>query len=47
MCIKTLNKFADTLTDDVKKDPKKIENEFRQFCKTVKNKENRFVSEND
>lgn len=33
-----------TLSDDARKDPKRIENEFRKFCKGVRNKENRFVS---
>ncbi|XP_057660903.1 mesencephalic astrocyte-derived neurotrophic factor homolog [Diorhabda carinulata] len=42
VCIKTLTKFSDTLDDSTRKDPKKIENEFREFCKGLKNKENRF-----
>lgn len=42
MCIKTLEKFANTLTDAQKKDPKLIEAEFKTFCKVQKNKENRF-----
>lgn len=42
MCIKTLEKFAGTLTDAQKKDPKLIEAEFKTFCKVQKNKENRF-----
>lgn len=42
VCIKTLTKFSDTLDDSTRKDPKKIENEFRDFCKGLKNKENRF-----
>lgn len=41
VCIKTVEKFAATLSDDVKKDPKLIEDEFRKFCKGSKNKENR------
>ena len=44
VCVKTLEKFADTLDEAVKKDPKKIEDHFRKFCKTSKSKENRFVS---
>lgn len=44
VCIKVLDKFSATLSDDVKKDPKLIESEFKKFCKTTKNKENRFVS---
>lgn len=42
VCVKTVDKFAATLSDDVKKDPKKIELEFKKFCKGSKNKENRF-----
>lgn len=42
VCIKTLDKFAAKLSDDVKKDPKLIETEFKKFCKTSKTKENRF-----
>ncbi|KAJ0177018.1 hypothetical protein K1T71_007027 [Dendrolimus kikuchii] len=42
VCVKTVEKFATTLSDDVKKDPKKIEAEFKKFCKGTKNKENRF-----
>ncbi|KAF9421017.1 hypothetical protein HW555_003000, partial [Spodoptera exigua] len=42
VCIKTVDKFAATLTDDVKKNPKLIETEFKKFCKGSKNKENRF-----
>lgn len=44
VCIKTLNKFAATLTDEQKKKPAEIEKQFKIFCKTSKNKENRFVS---
>ncbi|XP_055701524.1 mesencephalic astrocyte-derived neurotrophic factor homolog [Phlebotomus papatasi] len=42
VCVKTVQRFADTLSDDVKKDPKKIEDEFKVFCKGQKNKEQRF-----
>ncbi|CAG9815020.1 unnamed protein product [Phaedon cochleariae] len=42
VCIKTLDKFAATLSDKDRKDPKKIEAEFKVFCKSTKNKENRF-----
>lgn len=47
VCVKTLEKFSSTLDEATKKDPKKIETEFRKFCKTTKNKENRFVSFRD
>ncbi|CAG5051835.1 unnamed protein product [Parnassius apollo] len=42
VCVKTVEKFAATLSDDVKKDPKLIEAKFKKFCKGTKNKENRF-----
>jgi ribosomal protein S19E (S16A) len=45
VCIKTIEKFVDTLSEEVKKQPKLIETEFRKFCKTSKGKENRFVSD--
>lgn len=44
VCISTVEKFVNTLTEDVKKDTKKIETAFREFCKSTKSKENRFVS---
>ncbi|XP_011298676.1 mesencephalic astrocyte-derived neurotrophic factor homolog [Fopius arisanus] len=42
VCVATVKKFAATLSEDVKKDTKKIENEFKKFCKGSKSKENRF-----
>ncbi|KAK2576678.1 hypothetical protein KPH14_005339 [Odynerus spinipes] len=42
VCVATVNKFANSLSDDVKSDPKKIEEEFKKFCKNTKSKENRF-----
>jgi hypothetical protein len=39
-----VEKFANTLSSDVRSNTKKIEDEFRKFCKTTKGKENRFVS---
>jgi mesencephalic astrocyte-derived neurotrophic factor len=47
VCINVINKFSENLSDDVKKDPKKIEIEFRKYCKASKGKENRFVSKNE
>jgi hypothetical protein len=44
VCVKTIARFASTLSEDIKKDPKKIEAEFKKFCKGSKNKENRLVS---
>ncbi|XP_055850810.1 mesencephalic astrocyte-derived neurotrophic factor homolog [Episyrphus balteatus] len=42
VCVKTVRRFAETLSDVTKKDHKKIEEEFKKFCKTQKNKEQRF-----
>ncbi|XP_053968052.1 mesencephalic astrocyte-derived neurotrophic factor homolog [Anastrepha obliqua] len=42
VCIKTVKRFADTLDDTTKKDHKKIEAKFKDFCKKQKNKEHRF-----
>ncbi|KAJ2939215.1 hypothetical protein O0L34_g8529 [Tuta absoluta] len=42
VCVATLDKFAATLSDSVKKDPKLIEADFKKFCKASKGKENRF-----
>ncbi|XP_018324792.1 mesencephalic astrocyte-derived neurotrophic factor homolog [Agrilus planipennis] len=42
VCIKVIEKFAATLPDDAKRNPARIEEEFKKFCKTSKNKENRF-----
>lgn len=42
VCIATITKFASNLTEDSRKNPKLIEDEFRKFCKTAKNKEERF-----
>jgi hypothetical protein len=44
VCMTVVEKFANTLTPDVKLDTKKIEAEFRKFCRTSQSKENRFVS---
>lgn len=42
VCIKTIDKFGATLEDSVKSHPKKIEQEFKNFCRNTKSKENRF-----
>ncbi|XP_011499903.1 PREDICTED: mesencephalic astrocyte-derived neurotrophic factor homolog [Ceratosolen solmsi marchali] len=42
VCVATVNNFAQTLSDEVKSDYKKIESMFKTFCKGTKNKENRF-----
>lgn len=38
-----MDRFANSLESDVKKDPKAIETEFRIFCKGTKGRENRLV----
>ncbi|XP_043584613.1 mesencephalic astrocyte-derived neurotrophic factor homolog [Bombus pyrosoma] len=42
VCINTVERFVNTLSEDVKKDTKKIEAAFKDFCKGTKSKENRF-----
>lgn len=42
VCVATVEKFVNTLSEDVKGDTKKIEAAFRKFCKGTKSKENRF-----
>ena len=44
VCITVVERFSQSLSDDVRKNPKLIEDEFRKFCKNTKTKENRFVS---
>lgn len=39
-----MERFVNTLSEDVKIDTKKIEAAFKEFCKGTKSKENRFVS---
>nr|CAD7265408.1 unnamed protein product [Timema shepardi] len=42
VCITVVERFSNSLSPEVKSDTKKIENAFRDFCKALKNKENRF-----
>ncbi|XP_058058599.1 mesencephalic astrocyte-derived neurotrophic factor homolog [Anopheles bellator] len=42
VCVKTVSRFVDSLSEDSKKDTKRIEDDFRTFCKKVKDKEQRF-----
>lgn len=42
VCITVVEKFIDSLSSEIKSNPKLIENEFRKFCETSKAKENRF-----
>ncbi|KAM0734377.1 Mesencephalic astrocyte-derived neurotrophic factor-like protein [Formica fusca] len=42
VCVAVVDKFSQTLTEDIKSDPKKIETKFREYCKGTKSKENRF-----
>jgi hypothetical protein len=48
VCIKTINTFADTLTDEEKTDVEKIEKTFKKYCSKVKvdSKEHRLVNKN-
>lgn len=43
VCVATIREFADTLTDDVKSDPKKIEEAFKEYCLSAKSKQQRLV----
>lgn len=43
VCVSTIREFSDTLTDDVKTDPKKIEDAFKDYCLTAKSKQQRLV----
>lgn len=47
VCFKVVDRLSKSLSDDIRKDPKKIEEEFKKFCKGSKSKENRFVSKLD
>nr|WPO04149.1 mesencephalic astrocyte-derived neurotrophic factor-like protein [Gryllus pennsylvanicus]WPO04150.1 mesencephalic astrocyte-derived neurotrophic factor-like protein [Gryllus pennsylvanicus]WPO04151.1 mesencephalic astrocyte-derived neurotrophic factor-like protein [Gryllus pennsylvanicus]WPO04152.1 mesencephalic astrocyte-derived neurotrophic factor-like protein [Gryllus pennsylvanicus]WPO04153.1 mesencephalic astrocyte-derived neurotrophic factor-like protein [Gryllus pennsylvanicus] len=42
VCVTVVEKFGNSLSADIKSNPKLIEDEFRKFCKTSKAKENRF-----
>lgn len=42
VCVKFLTKFSDSLSSDDKSAHLKIEKKFKEACKTVKGKENRF-----
>lgn len=46
VCIKTIGTFAETLTDDDKTSPEKIEKAFKKYCSKVKvdSKEHRLVN---
>ncbi|XP_059471093.1 mesencephalic astrocyte-derived neurotrophic factor homolog [Neocloeon triangulifer] len=42
VCIKVVQRFTDSLSEATKKNPKAIENKFRDYCKDLRGKENRF-----
>jgi hypothetical protein len=46
VCIKIISTFADTLTDEDKSSPEKIEKAFKKYCSKVKvdSKEHRLVN---
>lgn len=41
VCVATIDEFAQTLTDDIKADPKQIEEAFKKYCLTAKSKQQR------
>jgi len=41
VCVATIKEFFETLSDDIKSYPKKIEEAFREYCKTAKSKQQR------
>jgi len=41
VCVSVMNKFSETLSESARKDPKVIEEKFRDYCSDVKGKENR------
>lgn len=43
VCVITIEEFAAQLTDEIKSDPKKIEDEFKIYCETAKSKQQRLV----
>ncbi|KAL5014114.1 hypothetical protein ScPMuIL_008384 [Solemya velum] len=42
VCISVVQRFIDSLSEDVKASPSAIEEQFKEFCKTLKGKEERF-----
>jgi len=44
VCVKFLNNFIESLDENTKSTPAKIEDAFRKFCKATKGDNNRFVS---
>jgi len=41
VCVATIREFSETLADDVKSDPKKIEDAFKEYCTVAKSKQQR------
>jgi len=41
VCVATIEEFSETLTEDIKTDPKQIEEAFREYCLTAKQKQQR------
>ena len=44
VCASVLNKFAETVTDKDRGDKEVLESKLKKFCKTLKGKDERFVS---
>merc|ERR1712137_1015096 len=42
VCVKVIERFSNSLSAEEKSAPAKIEAKFREFCKDLKSKENRF-----
>ncbi|XP_066996772.2 mesencephalic astrocyte-derived neurotrophic factor homolog [Anabrus simplex] len=42
VCMSVVEKFSDSLSPEIRSNPKLIEAEFRKYCKASKGKENRF-----
>lgn len=44
VCMSVLNKFSETVTDKDRSDKEVLETKLKKFCKTLKGKDERFVS---
>lgn len=44
VCVSVLNRFRETLDKEEATKPEKIEKKFKEYCKDLKLRENRFVS---
>lgn len=44
VCFGIVEKFSETISEEIKQDHKLIEEQFKEFCKNVPSREKRFVS---